>query len=165
MFNIYKFLFVTAYIASIVFVNWAFTIFPFVEIWGAKIPMASFIVGFIFVARDFAQRAIGHYVLLAMLGGTGLSYVMADPFVAKASLTAFLISELVDWAVYSFTNRPFHQRILYSSALGTPVDSIVFLAMVGFFSWPAVVFMTIAKMVGAFIVAGGYGYRQRISHV
>ena len=154
---------ILGYVGSIVVVNWAFTVLPMIELWGAHVPIASLVVGVIFVARDFAQRAIGHYVLIAMLAGTGLSYLLADPYVATASLTAFLISELVDWAVYSFTKKPFHLRVLYSSALGTPVDSVVFLAMVGFFSWPGVILMTIAKMVGAVLVAGGYAYRQRLS--
>jgi queuosine precursor transporter len=158
-----KFATVLAYIASIVLVNWAFTVLPMVEVFGTPVPATSLVVGLIFVARDFAQRAIGHYVLFAMLVGTGLSYLMADPFVATASLAAFLISEVVDWAVYTFTKRPFHQRILLSSALSTPVDSIVFLSMIGFFSLPGVVLMTIAKMIGAVIVAAGYASRQHSS--
>ena len=58
---------------------------------------------FIFILRDFAQREIGHKVLGAMAVGAVLSYFMADPFVAFASVVAFMISELVDWVVYTFT--------------------------------------------------------------
>lgn len=141
------------YIALIVAVNWLFTVVPLVDLpGGEKWPPASLIVGLIFVARDFAQREIGHRVIFAMLIAGGISYVMADPFVALASVTAFLISEFADWAVYTFTGRPFSQRILLSSIIGTPLDSAVFLLMIGHFSLIGVVAMTLSKMVGAVVV-------------
>ncbi len=144
---------VAIYIASILAVNYGFTVIPPLELpTGDLWPPMSLIVGLIFVFRDFAQRAIGHYVILAMLVGGALSYLMADPFVALASVTAFLISESVDWAVYTFTRRPFSDRILISSAVGTPVDSVAFLFIIGIFSWPAVVLMTLSKMLGAVVV-------------
>jgi uncharacterized PurR-regulated membrane protein YhhQ (DUF165 family) len=87
-----------------------------------------------------------------MLIAGGLSYVMADPFVAAASVAAFLISEFADWAVYSFTGRPFAQRVLLSSAVGTPLDSIVFLGMIGHLSMVGVAAMTLSKMLGALAV-------------
>lgn len=141
------------YIALIVVVNWLFTVVPLVDLpGGEKWPPASLIVGLVFVARDFAQREIGHRVIVAMLIAGALSYVMASPFVALASVTAFLISEFADWAVYSFTGRPFSQRVLLSSAVGTPLDSAVFLSMIGHFSVTGVVVMTLSKMVGALVV-------------
>ena len=141
------------YIALIVLVNWGFSVVPLVDMpGGEKWPPMSLVVGFIFVARDFAQREIGHRVIIAMLIAAALSYVMADPFVAVASLAAFLISEFADWAVYSFTGRPFSQRVLISSAVGTPLDSVVFLGVIGHLSVVAVVVMTISKMLGALLV-------------
>ena len=141
------------YIVLIVAVNYGFTVTPLVALpGGEKWPPLSLIVGFIFVARDFAQREIGHRVIIAMLLAGGLSYVMADPFVAAASLAAFLISEFAAWAVYSFTGRPFAQRVLLSSALGTPLDSVIFLAMIGHLSVTGVVAMTASKMLGALVV-------------
>jgi uncharacterized PurR-regulated membrane protein YhhQ (DUF165 family) len=119
---------------------------------GEKWPPMSLVVGFIFVARDFAQREIGHRVIIAMLIAAVLSYVMASPYVAVASLSAFLISEFADWAVYSFTGRPFSQRVLISSAIGTPLDSVVFLWAINHLSVSGVVAMTASKMLGALIV-------------
>lgn len=143
---------VAIYIGLIVAVNWSFSILPMIQIPGGTLPSAAFLVGFIFVARDFAQREIGHKVIGAMLVAGVISYFMASPAIAYASVAAFGISELADWAVYSFTKRPFAQRILYSSALGTPLDSAVFLYMIGFGSVAGVAAMTAAKMVGALIV-------------
>jgi len=102
-----RFRYTVVYIALIVAVNYGFTVTPLVALpGGEKWPPLSLIVGFIFVARDFAQREIGHRVIIAMLAAGGISYVLADPFVAVASLAAFLIGEFADWAVYSFTKRP-----------------------------------------------------------
>ena len=141
------------YIALIALVNYAFVIIPPITLPGGAIwPPVSLLVGFIFVARDFAQREVGHFVLVAMLIGAGISWFMASPQIAIASAAAFLISEVVDWAVYTITKRPLSERILYSSALGTPVDSVVFLGLIGFLSPAAAIIQTASKLIGAFIV-------------
>jgi uncharacterized PurR-regulated membrane protein YhhQ (DUF165 family) len=141
------------YIALIVLVNYGFSVVPLVKMPGGEMwPPMSLIVGLIFVVRDFAQREIGHKVILAMLVAGGLSYLMASPFIAVASVAAFLISEFADWGVYSFTGKKFHERVLWSSALATPIDSIVFLAIIGHLSVTGVVAMTVSKMLGALMV-------------
>jgi hypothetical protein len=43
-------------------------------------------------------------------------------------------------------------RILASSAVGTPIDSAIFLGMIGAFSWIGVAVMTVSKMLAALIV-------------
>lgn len=141
------------YIVLIVAVNYAFTVVPLVRLpGGAMWPPVALVVGLVFVARDFAQREIGHRVLLAMLAGLVISYFMADPFVATASAVAFLVSELIDWAVFSFTKRPLSQRVLYSSLFGAPVDSAIFLGIVGILSPLGALAMTASKLLGALIV-------------
>lgn len=143
----------SAYILSIVAVNYGFTVIPLVPIGGEEMwPPMSLAVGAIFVIRDFAQRQVGHWVLLAMLAGGALSWWLASPYVAVASVTAFLISETADWLVYSFTRRPFHERVLWSSMIGTPLDSAVFLLMIGHFGWLGLAAMVASKMVAALVV-------------
>ena len=141
------------YIGLIVLVNWLFIVVQPVDMGGGEMwPPVALVVGLIFIARDFAQRVIGHWVLAAMLVAGVLSYFLADPFVAYASVAAFAISELADWLVYSFTKRSFAQRILFSSVLATPLDTIVFLGIMGWLSAPAVLAMTASKLVGALMV-------------
>jgi len=148
-----RFAYTLIYIALIVIVNYAFTVLPLVALPGGDMwPPASLLVGFIFIARDYAQREIGHRVIIAMLMAAGLSYLMADPFVAVASLSAFLVSEFADWGVYTYTKRPFAQRVLLSSAIGTPLDSAIFLMVIGHFSIVAAIVMTLSKMLGALVV-------------
>ena len=141
----------TAYIGAVVAINWLFVVVPMVPVLGTMFPPVMLVVGFVFVFRDFAQREIGHWVVIAMLVAGGISYFMSAPVVALASVTAFLISEAIDWAVYTFTRKPLSQRILVSSAVAVPVDTIVFLQMVGFFDWTAVALVSAAKMLGAVV--------------
>ena len=142
-----------AYIALIVLVNYGFSVVPLLDMWtGEKWPPMSLAVGLIFVIRDFAQREIGHKIWGAMGAAGVLSYLMADPFVAIASVVAFAISEAADWAIYSFTRKPFAQRILLSSVISTPLDSAVFLAVINHLSWSGVIAMTVSKMIAALIV-------------
>ena len=150
-----SFRFTALYILLIVAVNYGFSVVPPIDVpGGGKWPPMSIVVGLIFVARDFAQREIGHRVIIAMLIAGAISYLMADPFVAMASVAAFLVSEFCDWAVYSFTGKSLSERILLSSAISTPIDSIVFLGMIGHLGLTAVVLMTLSKMIGAWYVAG-----------
>ena len=147
------FRFTALYVILIVAVNYGFTVAPLVALPGGEMwPPISLLVGFIFVARDYAQREIGHRVILAMLAAGVLSYVMASPFIAVASVAAFLISEFADWAVYTFTGRTFARRVLLSSAVGTPIDSAVFLSLIDQFSMIGVLAMTASKMLGALLV-------------
>jgi len=144
---------VLIYIALIVLVNWLFTVVPLIAMGGGdKWPPVALIVGLVFVARDFAQRYVGHWVIAAMVVAAVISYFMADPFVALASVVAFVISEFADWLIYSFTKRPFAQRILLSSVIAAPLDTVVFLGILGYLSGPAVLAMIASKFIGALIV-------------
>jgi len=150
--NVKKFKYSIAYVVSIVLVNVGFVYVAPVPLLGEMFPPMSLLVGVIFILRDFAQREIGHKVLGAMAIGAVLSYLMADPFVAIASVVAFIISELADWAVYTFTKKPLGQRILISSAVCTPIDSAVFLWMLGFFTPVGCLLMIVAKMLSALLI-------------
>lgn len=137
------------YVAFIVALNWGFAHVPIVMTpWGDAWPPLSLAVGAVFVLRDFAQREVGHKVLGLMLVGAALSFWLADPHVALASLAAFALSELVDWGVYTFAKLDFKRRVLVSSCLSAPVDSAVFLWAIGVHSATAVVLMTFSKFVG-----------------
>ena len=85
-------MYTAAYITLIVAVNYGFSVVPLLEMPGGEMwPPMSLVVGLVFVVRDFAQREVGHRVILAMLLAGGLSYVMASPFVAVASVVFLAI--------------------------------------------------------------------------
>ena len=150
MLNQYKF--TIGYILSVVLINVGFVYVPLIPFYDTMYPPMSIIVGIIFILRDYAQREIGHKVIGAMIIGAILSYVMANPFIAVASFVAFMISELTDWGVYTFTGKPLHERILISSLASTPVDSAVFLLMIGQFSMLACITMFASKMLAALAI-------------
>lgn len=140
------------YIVAIVAANYGFSFIEPWHVWGVVLPPMTFLVGAVFVLRDYAQRTLGHWVVLPMVTGVALSYAMADPFVAIASGAAFAVSEAVDWVIFTTTKRPLRDRVLVSSAFSTPADSVVFLVLAGFFSWASLAVMVGSKMVAAVIV-------------
>lgn len=122
--------FTAAYVLMIPLVNALLPVLPLIDFGGGtKFTPVSFLVGGIYVLRDFAQREIGRQrIFLAMGVAAALTYALASPAQAAASLLAFLCGEMMDWAVYSFTNRPMSQRVLISSTLALPIDILVVLA-------------------------------------
>ncbi|MBM3520094.1 MAG: preQ0 transporter [Alphaproteobacteria bacterium] len=143
---------VVLYVVSIVAVNWLFiALAPWSTPFG-DLYLANVIVGFVFVLRDYAQRQLGHYVLLATAVAGVLTYFMVDPAIAIASITAFVISETADWAIYSFTRRPLSERILVSSILAVPLDTLTFQYLAQYLTPAAFTTEVLSKAVGVIIV-------------
>jgi len=151
------------YVFSIVLVNWGFSVVQAIEVplLGRYDPWAL-AVGIVFITRDFAQRSIGHKVWIPMAIGIALSYVMADPFVAIASAAAFAVSECVDWIVYTVSKRPLKDRILLSSGCSTPIDTVVFLSIIGALSPLNAVVSIASKMASALVVWGGMRHAKHV---
>jgi uncharacterized PurR-regulated membrane protein YhhQ (DUF165 family) len=148
-----------SYILFIVVINTLFVYLPFFKIHGSEFSTADSIVGAIYVMRDFAQREIKHYVIFAMFIGAILSYLLADKQVAVASVASFLIAESIDWGIYTFTRKPLSQRILWSAAISSPIDSAVFLYMMNQLNGLGLSVMTCVKILG--VLAVWYSWRIR----
>jgi len=75
------------------------------------------------------QRRLGRAVgLAAIVAGAALSGAIAPPQLVLASTTAFLLSELADFAVYTpLQSRGLVLAVLASSVVGLIADSILFL--------------------------------------
>lgn len=158
------------YVALMPLVNWAFA---GIDTWtipsalgGGEFHPFQVVTGMVLVVRDFAQREIGNKVLLAMLVGLALATLTGWFQIVLASGAAFLISELIDWLVFTFNKRPLSQRILISSAISAPVDQIAFtylasLVVPGMFAVGTIIFGIIAKMIGAVIVSYLIARRER----
>jgi uncharacterized PurR-regulated membrane protein YhhQ (DUF165 family) len=96
---------------------------------GVLAPSGVLMIGLALVLRDLVQRRLGvAWAVGAILAGTALSAVLAPPPLVFASALAFLLSEMVDLAVYTPLQR---RRLVFavaaSSMLGLVVDSVVFL--------------------------------------
>lgn len=152
------------YVGLMPLINWSFGMVPTTPIpdWlggGAFQPLAI-VTGLVLVVRDFAQREMKHWVLGAMLVGLLLSMLTSWIVVVFASAAAFLISETVDWAVYTFSNRPLSQRIMLSSTLSAPLDQLVFIWLAsqipgqqGIFAWGTIMTGIASKLFGAWVVS------------
>ncbi|MGA3001627.1 MAG: VUT family protein [Acetobacteraceae bacterium] len=98
---------------------------------GIMAPSGVLTVGVALVLRDVVQRCLGlRFALIAIAAGTALSALVAPASLVLASGTAFALSELADFVVYTPLQR---QRLLLaviaSSLVGLVVDSIVFLSL------------------------------------
>ncbi len=140
------------YVVSIIAVNWMFTaIAPWPTPLG-DLYLANIVVGFVFVLRDYAQREVGHNVLFATAAAGVLTWFMVDPAIAVASITAFILAEMADWAIYSFTRRPLSQRILYSSLIAVPLDTLAFQYLAGYLTPAAFSMEMLSKAIGVVLV-------------
>lgn len=139
---------VVPYVLAIVAVNKLYMYLPLLQTPLGEVSAANLIVGSVFVLRDYAQRAIGHWVLLATFTAGVITWFMVDEALAVASLTAFTISEMTDWAVYTFTKMPLQRRILYSSMISVPVDSLAFLYLFNMLNPASFTVEVFSKIVG-----------------
>lgn len=141
-----------AYVLAILAVNIGFSYVPMVETPIGMLSPIAIAVGGIFVLRDYVQRSIGHHVLWGVGIGAVLSWWLADPFVAIASVLAFVSSELADWALYTITKKPFHQRVWVSSLLSTPIDTAVFLLWIDQMHVGTFILMVLSKLIAAAVI-------------
>lgn len=158
------------YVALMPLINWSFAAVPTATIpdnlGGGEFQPLAIVTGLVLVARDFAQREIRNWVLAAMLVGLALSTLTSWITIVLASGAAFLISETVDWAVYTFVKRPLSQRVMLSSALSAPLDQVVFIYLASFvvpgiFAWGTIITGIASKLLGAAIVAAVLARRER----
>jgi uncharacterized PurR-regulated membrane protein YhhQ (DUF165 family) len=98
---------------------------------GLMAPSGVLTVGAALVLRDVVQRCLGISAgVLAIFAGTALSALVAPPSLVLVSGSAFLLSELADFAVYTpLQRRRLVLAVLLSSMAGLVVDSVVFLGL------------------------------------
>ena len=96
---------------------------------GLMAPSGVLLVGLALVLRDLVQRRLGiGYALGAIAAGAALSGILAPLPLVVASTTAFLLSELADFAVFTpLQKRGLIIAVLASSVVGLVADSIIFL--------------------------------------
>jgi len=160
------------YVGLMPLINWSFAAvdtYPLPAwIGGGQFQPLAIVTGLVLVVRDFAQRELRHWIWGAMIVGTLLSTLTSWIQIVVASSLAFLISETVDWAVFTFSKRPLSQRILLSSAASAPLDQMAFLSLAslvvpGIFAWGTVLTGIVSKMVGAVIVSQIVAAQERRS--
>lgn len=96
---------------------------------GVSAPSGVLMIGLALVLRDLVQRRLGKgWALAAIVAGAALSGLVAPPALVVASVAAFLLSELADFAVYTpLQKRGLVRAVILSSLVGLCVDSVAFL--------------------------------------
>ncbi|MBF0356094.1 MAG: VUT family protein [Alphaproteobacteria bacterium] len=118
-----------AYIAVIFLANWAIQAFHLVPVgFGLMAPAGVYFAGLAFTLRDLVQDKLGrNWTIGAILAGALLSYLI-EPKFALASGIAFLLSELLDFAVYTpLRKRNWMLAVTLSNLAGLVADSALFL--------------------------------------
>jgi hypothetical protein len=92
-------------------------------------PSGVSMIGIALVLRDLCQRRLGRLAaLMAIVAGAALSGALAPPQLVVASTTAFFLSELADFAVFTpLQKRGLVLAVLASAVVGLVADSILFL--------------------------------------
>lgn len=169
----FKYTFSALYLAALIAVMYGFNYLPLL----VQIPFTTdmlslwtLIVGAWFILRDYAQRELGHYVLLLMSSSVLLSFLTTAPGFAMASIAAIALSELGDYLVYTFLPGTFARKVIASSIIGTVTDTFVFFYLAdvllpdkGFmlFTIPALVAGVLAKMVAVYVWYNFLGGKTR----
>ena len=162
------------YVGLMPFINWSFAAVPTWPIpeWlggGAFQPLAI-VTGLVLVVRDFSQRELKHWIWGAMIAGLVLSSLTSWIVIVVASGAAFLVSETVDWAVYTSSKRPLSQRIMISRLASAPLDQMVFIGLAsqipgqaGIFALGTIMAGILSKLVGAWVVSRVVAAQERRS--
>lgn len=96
---------------------------------GFMAPSGVLVVGLALVLRDAVQMAAGwRWGLGAIAVGAALSWWVAPPALVVASVAAFVLSELADFAVYTpLARKRLLTALVASGLVGAAVDSAAFL--------------------------------------
>lgn len=119
------------FIATIFCANWAIQAYGLVPVGpGLVAPAGVYFAGLAFTFRDLAQERVGRrWIVAAIVAGAVISGLVSTKF-ALASGIAFLVSELLDFAVYSpLRKRNWIGAVVASNVVGLVADSIVFLLL------------------------------------
>lgn len=135
------------FIATIVAANIVTTKYGMVPVgFGLTATAGTYFAGLAFILRDLIQDKAGRaWVAFLIVAGAGLSFVLCAPFIAGpqhgpaswwrialASMTAFLLSEAADFAVYTpLRKRGYIRAAVSSNVVGSAIDTVLFLTIAG----------------------------------
>lgn len=118
-----------ALVATVVAANWAIATFGFVPVApGLVAPAGVYFAGLAFGLRDVVHDSLGRGAVFGCIAAGGLLSLVISPAFAVASATAFVVSELADFAVYEpLRERRWALAAGLSNLAGAVVDSALFL--------------------------------------
>jgi uncharacterized PurR-regulated membrane protein YhhQ (DUF165 family) len=120
-----------AFVGSVVMANWASTHWAALLVGSLIVPAGTLWAGVTLTLRDLLHETLGtRGVLVAIVAGAGLSWWLASPRIAVASVVAFAVSELVDSIVYARVRGLSRLgAVLGSNLMGLLIDSVLFVPL------------------------------------
>jgi hypothetical protein len=147
-----KIMCVGLYLLSIVLANFFVIWFGIVKVAGLVFPAGVIFIGLTFSFRDFVQRYWGHWACwFWMLVATVITFFF-NKHIALASVSAFLISEGVDWFAFKYLKMSFRKRIYISNLFSVPLDSAIFVTIAFGWYWPAIWGQAVIKYASGLLV-------------
>lgn len=140
------------YLGSILLGNLFVIWFGIVHILGLTFPAGVVFIGLTFSFRDFVQRQWGDWACWGWMGVASLITLCLNWHIAVASVTAFLVSEGVDWAAFKYLKYDFKKRIYISNLFSCPLDSMIFVTLAFGWYWPAIWGQALIKYLSGLLV-------------
>lgn len=152
-----------AYVLSIFAANLAVSYFGLIKMFGLTFPAGALCVGLCFSLRDLVQQEFGHKVwwfmlasmVVSVLSGAVLSHLPIPMWkVVLASAVAFIVSESIDWCVYTITKMDLVYRVAISNIFSGIADSFLFVGIAfGAWGWiPPVYGQATVKYISGLLV-------------
>ena len=118
-----------AYVGTIFAANWAITRYGVVPVgFGLMAPAGVYFIGVAFTLREAVQELLGPVAVLVAIAVGCAAAAFVSPAFALASATAFLVSELADFAIYTpLRRRNVTAAVALSNTVGLVLDSVIFL--------------------------------------
>lgn len=129
---------------------------------GVMAPSGVLVIGLALATRDAVQERFGKGLVASLVVvGAMLSFAFSPAQIAVASAAAFFVSEMVDFAVYTWLRlKSQASAILLSGFFGSVLDSLLF-SWVAFGTLKWSVGLVVAKMYASLIFAAYVFYKQR----
>ena len=140
------------YLGSIVLANMLVHTLGIITVFGLTFPAGAVAIGLTFSTRDLVQERYGKYgCWLWMLVAVVITFAFNQQL-AIASVCAFVVAELADWAIYTYSGGNIEKRLILSNLVSTPIDSVVFVLLAFGPVWPAIWGQTIVKMISSLLI-------------
>lgn len=124
-----------AYVAVVVLANVLSTRYGLVPVgFGLLASAGTYAAGAALGLKDAVREGLGRWGMVAVIVvGSALSFVLAAPAIATASLAAFAVSEVLDSLVYEpLRSRSKLGAVVASNTVGAAADTWVFLSLAPF---------------------------------
>jgi uncharacterized PurR-regulated membrane protein YhhQ (DUF165 family) len=140
------------YLGGILLANLLVHCFGLIAIGWLVFPAGAVMVGLTFSFRDMVQRQYGKWQCWIWMVVASVITYLFNQQLAVASISAFLVSEGIDWLIYTAMPGSFKKRLVASNIVGVPLDSIVFVFLAFGLNWQAIIGQTIVKFASSLLV-------------